>query len=468
MSLARIVASSPSAARHTARTLREAGYEVEIVPPGTPSNPEVDLEFDADADTLISQSTENHVPGEREFVLKPLWRKLTAKRLADRDVARARQQHSFGRADMHAAKSMTESSARTAAPAAPERHEEQAEREAALAAAEQQRLARQEARRAEEARIAREREMQQAARQRELEIERAEELRLQRVRQEQEAARQAELEAHRAAQLRQEQLRQQQELARQREYEQQQLVLRQQEEERQRELERKRQAEQQATYQKRLSEEREQLRLDQEKRQQAEEAHRQEVLRARQEEEYERRAEAQRLLLAANKQREESLRNRPEESALTLGEGVAETAAVPTIREYLNLRVQDWKRSRAKRSQVTRIDRSSAFASRQALPITAGVAAAFLLGWGIAAYRDTPPKASVQSAPPVLTQGQYAPYPTAKAPQHAASKPAHPKRRAVRDTSIAEDEVVTRHYYPSKTATAQNRTTQRKKITDLQ
>jgi hypothetical protein len=192
-------------------------------------------------------------------------------------------------------------------------------------------------------------------------------------------------------------------------------------------------------------------------------------LRARQEEEYERRAEAQRLLLAANRQREESLRSRPEEAAVPAGATIAAAAAVPTIREYLHLRVQDWKRSRAQKAQVTRIDRSSAFARRQALPITAGVAAAFLLGWGIAAYRDTPSKAAVQSAPPVLTPGQYAPYPAAKAARPTTvTKPTHAKRRAVRDTSIAEDEVVTRHYYPSKTATAQNRPTQRKKITDQQ
>src|SRR5437868_3572469 len=144
MSLARIVASNPSTARHSARALREAGYEVEIVPPGTPANPDVELEFDADTDKVISQA-ENLVPGEREFVLKPLWRKLTARFHADRDVARARERH---------ISPVLESSARAAAPAAPERREEEVEaREAQLIAADQRRREKEEARRAETLRI---------------------------------------------------------------------------------------------------------------------------------------------------------------------------------------------------------------------------------------------------------------------------------------------------------------------------
>jgi hypothetical protein len=122
---------------------------------------------------------------------------------------------------------------------------------------------------------------------------------------------------------------------------------------------------------------------------------------------------------------------------------------------------------------VTPIDRAGVFAWRQAWPITAIVAAAFLLGWGIAVYHGSSgaPNA-VTSQPPILAPGQYAPYPvttstTAKKPAAPAGRPPA-KKHAVRDTAFAEDEVVTHHYYPSKAATAQNRAPQRKKISDLQ
>ena len=117
MPLARIVASNPAAARYTARTLREAGYDVEIVPPGSPANPSVELEFDVDADKMISQSTSDHVPGEREFVLKPLWRKFNAKRKADEDVARAQQ----ARRNWSPAQRERYEAARVVAPASPQR-----------------------------------------------------------------------------------------------------------------------------------------------------------------------------------------------------------------------------------------------------------------------------------------------------------------------------------------------------------
>src|SRR5205809_867687 len=121
MPVARIIASNPSAARDTAQALRQSGYEVEIVPPGTPLHHAVDLEFDADTDTVVSQSTESYVPGEREFVLKPLWRKLTAKYLASRDVARAHQASVVHNAGVPMRSSVPGPSARAVAPAAPER-----------------------------------------------------------------------------------------------------------------------------------------------------------------------------------------------------------------------------------------------------------------------------------------------------------------------------------------------------------
>ena len=184
-------------------------------------------------------------------------------------------------------------------------------------------------------------------------------------------------------------------------------------------------------------------------------------------------------MIEATKQREEFARARQDVPLAAAAAGASSIAAVPTMKEYVGMRWQGWKDARARksereRSNVTSIDRANAFAWRQAWPITAIVAAAFFLGWGIAAYHDAPK--AVSSQPPVLTQGQYAPYPVSNAVSRKDSgqsrqtvKSATPaKRRPVHDNTIAEDEVVTHHYYPSKTTTAQNRTPQRKKITDLQ
>jgi hypothetical protein len=103
--------------------------------------------------------------------------------------------------------------------------------------------------------------------------------------------------------------------------------------------------------------------------------------------------------------------------------------------------------------------------------VTAGVAAACLIGWGIASYHDAAPAAASQEKPPILSPGQYAPYPVtagASAPGSTARPPARPaKRSAVRNEGIAQDEVVVHHYYPSKSTTAQNQNPH-KKITDLQ
>jgi hypothetical protein len=464
MPLARIVASNPGAARETALALRQAGYKVEIVPPGTPPNANIDLEFDADSDKVISQKTEESVAGEREFVLKPLWRKLSARYQASRDVARAQQlTGSFSAATVES---------RAAAPAAPERHEERAAEEAAFAVAELKQIEKEEARRAEQLRLQRERDEQAATRERELASRRVEELRLQRVRQQEEAARQSELAAQRAETQRQAELRRQQELSRQREYEQQQLARKQQEEERGR-LEAARRAEEaEALRQAQVAREREELRQQEALRRKTEEEHRLVVMRKREEEERERRAAAQELLLVANKQKEESARL--DREPVVVPEAAA---AVPTLRQYASLRWSGWKSSRSAarearpRSNVTRIDHSPAFAWRQAWPITATVAAAFLLGWGIAAYHSPVPKA-VTVQPPILAPGQYAPYPVAanavgKKAAAPAVKPVQ-KRRVVHDNTVAEDEVVVHHYYPSKASTAQNRTPQRKKITDLQ
>src|SRR4051794_12099772 len=117
MPLARIVASNPGAARETALALRQAGYKVEIVPPGTPPDSNVELEFDADSDKVISQKEQEDVPGRREFVLKPLWRELTARYHANRDVARAQQSLAHVPAPVET---------RAVSPSAPQRHEERA------------------------------------------------------------------------------------------------------------------------------------------------------------------------------------------------------------------------------------------------------------------------------------------------------------------------------------------------------
>lgn len=450
MPLARIVASNPASARYTARTLHEAGYEVEIVPPGSPANSTAELVFDVDADKMISQSTDRYVPGEREFVLKPLWRKFNAKRKADEDVARAQR----ARRNWTPVQRERYESARVAAPAAPERHEERAPRAS----------------------------VQQEAR-------RVEAIRVQRLREEQEAAHLRVLEEQHAELRRQEQARQL-ELTRKQEYEEQQMILRKQEEERQRAEALHQQQEAEAAEgarQMQIAQEREasrevQVAQEREARmrqdamlRQAEEQHRDDVMRQRREEELSRRAETQRLLLEANKRREESIRERGSAPVIAPQSIIG---SVPTLREYFVLRMVQWRQSRAarqskSRANVTRIDRSGRSAWRQAWPITAGVAAACLVGWGIAAYHESAPQ-SVE-APPILSPGQYAPYPVANPPANTAAKrtvthpQTRPKPSAVHRADVADDEVVVHHYYPAKGVTAQNRAPQRaKKITDLQ
>jgi hypothetical protein len=486
MPLARIVASNPAAARYTARTLHEAGYDVEIVPPGADPNPSAELVFDVDADKMISMSTESHVPGEREFVLKPLWRKFKAKRKADEDVARA--QHA--RKSWSPAQRDRYEAARVAAPAAPERRAEadgdragQRAREAALAAAEQRRVSADLAA-VEASRIAEE------ARKTDEETRRAEHQRVQRLRQEQESARQRAVEEQRAELRRQEQARQL-ELARKHEYEEQQMIQRKQQEDRQRQeaLRRQQEAEaaeaarmmqiaqeREAARQAQAAQEREARMRQEAMLRQAEEQHRDDVIRQRREEDLARRAEAQRLLLEANKRREESIRERGSEPVLAATASVPHN--LPTLGQYFVLRFDQWRQARTARQniareKVTRIDRSGRSSWRQAWAVTAGVAAACLIGWGIAAYHDSTPQ-TVQ-APPVLAPGQYAPYPVANpqatttARRTTARPQTRPKPSPVHRADIADDEVVVHHYYPSKTATAQNRAPQRgKKITDLQ
>lgn len=447
MPFARIFASNPSSARDTVQALRQAGYDVEIVPPGTHGDRSADLEFDADNDAVISESTQEFVPGEREFFLKPLWRHWTASYKASKDIERARRQ-------MAAPRAAQSTSIATEKPSvAPVMDPSQEERLAVQ--------------RATLEKQAEDSHRQEVARERELEFQRAESRRRQEEQERLELARRQEEQQRLEAARRREEEQHRQELAIQREAEQQRLAaLRQAEELKSRQAEARRQSEE-ATRRDRLARESEEIQRQEVLRQQAEEEHRRSVLRQRQQEEQGRRAEAQRLLLAANKQREESIRQRAY---------VADAAApsyakpVPGMREYFVLRLAQWKNRRAHRDKVTSIDRSSSFAWRQALPITAGVAAAFLLGWGIAVY-DAPKTAVQSSAPPILTPGQYAAYPVQKV---AASRPvarqkvAVKKHSASRDSSVAEDEVVVKHYYPSsKNVTAQNRAPQRKKISDL-
>jgi hypothetical protein len=471
MSVARIIASNPSAARYTARTLHEAGYEVEIVPPGAAANPAAEIVFDLDADKMLSINTDQYVPGQREFVGKPVWRKFTAKRKTEETIARAmraypRQGGSSPKQEAAATKAAVTNSPVVAGPDHPAISAQKAAEQAARL--ETERIALEE-RRAEEAKIARMAELGRV-RAEEAERLRAEQLRVQ---QEQEAARQLDLEAQRA-ELRRQQQAQELEAARKREREEREMIARKQEEARERaeeirrEGEAKRQAE--AAYQLRLEEQRAEALRREALQREADEAHRSDVMRQRQDEEIARKAEAQRLLLEANRRREESAREREVVAEPVVAKNGGQ---MPTLSQYLALRLQQRSETRAakSRSKITRIDRPGRSAWRQAWPITAGVAALCLIGWGIASYRDAAPAATSQDKPPILTPGQYAPYPVAtpvSAP--AAKQQAHKARRsAVRGQDVADDEVVVHHYYPSKAATAQNRTPQHgKKITDLQ
>jgi chemotaxis protein histidine kinase CheA len=442
MPFARIFASNPSSARETAQALRQAGYEVEIVRPGTPASRLADLEFDADTDSVVSEN-QSFVPGEREFVLKPLWRKLTARYHAAKDVARAERE-------------------------LPQTNQP------SLAASELQVPGASDTLQAQELQLEQERQqaaMQRAAAMQQEELRRQEAQRQELVRQ-QEMARQQE-EQQRAEIARQREEARRLEMARQREAEQQQLAAQRLEEERQHRAELARIEAAEASRQAELARQREELRQQEVVRRRMEEEHRQEVLRQRQDEEQARRAEAQRLLLEANLRREASVRQRAEsQPPLVLP---VTTESVPTFRQYLRQRVNFWKQQRASKAKVTRIDRAANFAWRQAWPITAGVAAAFLLGWGVAVHQPSKPKPP--SNPPILTPGQYGAYPVAKVSsaqpvvnvkqQHPLTARPAAKRRAIRDNSIAEDAVVTRHYYPSKGVTAQNGAPPRKKISDL-
>ena len=204
------------------------------------------------------------------------------------------------------------------------------------------------------------------------------------------------------------------------------MIVRKQEEERRRAEAFRRQQEAEAAHQAQLAQERE-SRLRQEAMQrQAEEEHRNEVMRQRREEDLARRAEAQRLLLEANKRREESMHQRAVEPV-----ELPVSNAIPTVGQYLGLRVNQWRQARSARqsnprTKVTRIDRSGRSAWYQAWPITAGVAALCLIGWGIAAYHDSAAQ-SAQTPPPILSPGQYAPYPVASAAPNRGIKSAQPR-----------------------------------------
>lgn len=468
MPFARIIASNPSAARYTARTLHEAGYEVEIVPPGTAANPAAEVVFDVDADKMLSIDTEIFAPGEREFVLKPLWRRLTANRKAEQDIFRALRAYPRRSAPPHKQKAPAEATPVAATAAANVAEPDIAACQAAEAAtfAERQHAAAaEEKRRAEETERLR---AEQVARAQEAERIRTEQLRIQ---QEQEAALQRELEAQRLELHRQQQAREL-ELARRREREEREMIVLKQEEERKRAEAIQREAEvkaaEEAVYQRQLEDQRlEALRREMLQRD-ADEAHRSDVIRQRHDEEHARKAEAQRLLLEANLRREQSARAR--ETARETSAAPNPTVSVPTLSQYMALRLQHWSEARAarSRSKVTRIDSGTRSAWRQAWPVTAGVAALCLIGWGIASYHEAPSAAASQEKPPILSPGQYAPYPVATPVATPAAKATRRvKRSAVRSQNIAQDEVVVHHYYPSKTTTAQNQGPH-KKITDLQ
>jgi hypothetical protein len=91
MPFARIITSTPALAKDVARALRASGYKVEIVSPENVSSTPVDLEIDLDLQNGVawhpdqahaSVETEYDydpdAPVEREFILAPAWRKLTA------------------------------------------------------------------------------------------------------------------------------------------------------------------------------------------------------------------------------------------------------------------------------------------------------------------------------------------------------------------------------------------------------
>lgn len=91
MPLARIITSTPALANDVAQALRTSGYIVEIVPPTDVPATAADLEIDLDlqngiawrpddipAPIAVEPAYEEDVPIEREFVLAPLWRKVTS------------------------------------------------------------------------------------------------------------------------------------------------------------------------------------------------------------------------------------------------------------------------------------------------------------------------------------------------------------------------------------------------------
>src|SRR5881409_1813151 len=91
MPLARIITSTPALAKDVSRALKSSGYTVEIVSPSDVPATAADLEIDLDlqngiawrpddlpAPTAIEQDYEEDALIEREFVLAPLWRKLTS------------------------------------------------------------------------------------------------------------------------------------------------------------------------------------------------------------------------------------------------------------------------------------------------------------------------------------------------------------------------------------------------------
>jgi len=92
MPLARIITSTPALAKDVSRALKHSGYTVEIVSPSDVPGTLADLEIDLDLQNGIAWRPddfpapaavepdyyEEYAPVEREFVLAPLWRKLTS------------------------------------------------------------------------------------------------------------------------------------------------------------------------------------------------------------------------------------------------------------------------------------------------------------------------------------------------------------------------------------------------------
>jgi hypothetical protein len=117
MPFARIITSTPALAKDVAHALRSSGYEVEVVSPtNIPSNP-VDLEIDLDlqngiawkpdevpvigkAESSSEYEYDSYAPGEREFILAPMWRNFVS--YLRENWERIRPQHTPAQSEAHA------------------------------------------------------------------------------------------------------------------------------------------------------------------------------------------------------------------------------------------------------------------------------------------------------------------------------------------------------------------------------